>query len=52
MQPKVWLVAVRTLRAAQRCYEAHKVLTYPRTSSRVLPEDYRAEVQKLLTQFV
>lgn len=40
--------AVRTLRAAQRCYEAHKVLTYPRTSSRVLPEDYKEPVQNLL----
>lgn len=43
--------AVRTLRAAQRCYEAHKVLTYPRTSSRVLPTDYRQEVDKLLHTF-
>ncbi len=40
--------AKRTLGAAQRCYEAHKVLTYPRTSSRVLPEDYVGEVEKLL----
>jgi DNA topoisomerase-3 len=43
--------AVRTLRAAQRCYEAHKVLTYPRTSSRVLPSDYGPEVTRLLNQF-
>src|SRR5690606_5229596 len=40
--------AVRTLRAAQRCYEAHKVLTYPRTSSKALPEDYRGPVNDLL----
>ncbi len=40
--------AVRTLRAAQRCYETHKVLTYPRTSSKALPEDYRPVVTKLL----
>src|SRR5262245_10907273 len=33
--------ARRTLNAAQRCYEGHKVLTYPRTSSRALPNDYR-----------
>jgi DNA topoisomerase III len=43
--------ASRTLKAAQRCYEAHKVLTYPRTSSKVLPEDYRPEVQRLLEVF-
>ena len=27
-------------RQAQECYEKHKVLTYPRTDSRYLPEDY------------
>lgn len=36
--------ARRTLNAAQRCYEGHKILTYPRTSSRCLPEDYRSIV--------
>ncbi len=40
--------ATRTLRAAQRCYETHKVLTYPRTSSKVLPEDYKEEVARIL----
>jgi len=29
-----------TLRAAQGLYEKHKLLTYPRTDSRCLPEDY------------
>lgn len=43
--------AARALQAAQRCYEQHKVLTYPRTSSRCLPEDYRGEVDKILTSF-
>lgn len=43
--------ATRTLRAAQRCYETHKVLTYPRTSSKVLPEDYQGEVQRILGLF-
>jgi len=43
--------AARTLRAAQRCYEAHKVLTYPRTSSRVLPNEYVEGVDKLLATF-
>jgi len=40
--------ARRTLSAAQRCYERHKLLTYPRTSSRCLPEDYRDTVQRTL----
>ena len=40
--------AKRTLEAAQRCYETHKVLTYPRTSSSCLPEDYRGEVERLI----
>src|SRR3954466_15561336 len=31
--------ARRTLAAAQRCYEEHKALTYPRTSSRYLTSD-------------
>jgi DNA topoisomerase-3 len=31
--------ANRTLAAAQACYEAHKVLTYPRTNSRFLSSD-------------
>ena len=32
--------ARRTLQLAQSLYERHKVLTYPRTDSRYLPEDY------------
>jgi len=40
--------AKRTLDVAQRCYEQHKVLTYPRTQSICLPEDYLPLVQKLL----
>ncbi len=40
--------ARRTLSAAQRCYERHKVLTYPRTDSRCLPVDYRGVVQETL----
>ena len=43
--------AKRTLQAAQRCYEQHKVLTYPRTSSSNLPEDYREEVDKILVVY-
>jgi DNA topoisomerase III len=34
------LPARRTLQVAQALYERHKVITYPRTDSRALPEDY------------
>src|SRR5438132_418245 len=37
--------AKRTLAAAQRCYEEHKALTYPRTSSRYLPSDMIGEIK-------
>ena len=37
--------ARRTLAAAQRCYEEHKVLTYPRTSSRYLTSDMVSELK-------
>jgi len=32
--------AKRTLQLAQACYDRHKLLTYPRTDSKYLPEDY------------
>jgi DNA topoisomerase-3 len=37
-----------TLALAQALYEKHKALTYPRTDSRALPEDYLATVKKTL----
>ncbi len=37
--------AKTTLSLAQALYEKHKVLTYPRTDSRALPEDYLATVK-------
>ena len=37
--------ARRTLGAAQRCYEEHKALTYPRTSSRYLTSDMVGEIK-------
>jgi DNA topoisomerase-3 len=37
--------AKRTLAAAQRLYEEHKALTYPRTSSRYLPTDMVEEIK-------
>ncbi len=41
------LSASRTLEAAQALYERHKILTYPRTDSRHLPEDLAGELPKL-----
>ncbi len=37
-----------TLSLAQALYERHKALTYPRTDSRALPEDYLATVKKTM----
>jgi len=37
-----------TLAIAQALYEKHKALTYPRTDSRALPEDYLATVKKTM----
>jgi DNA topoisomerase-3 len=39
--------ARRTLGAAQRLYEEHKVLTYPRTNSRFLPTDMIPEIKPI-----
>jgi DNA topoisomerase-3 len=43
--------AKTTLALAQALYEKHKVLTYPRTDSRALPEDYLDTVKKALGMF-
>ncbi len=43
--------ARRTLQVAQQLYEKHKVLTYPRTDSRHLPEDYLATVRRTMGSF-
>jgi len=40
--------AKNTLGLAQALYEKHKVLTYPRTDSRALPEDYLGTVLQTL----
>ena len=40
--------AKNTLGLAQALYEKHKVLTYPRTDSRCLPEDYLGTVKATL----
>ena len=41
--------AKTTLSLAQSLYEKHKVLTYPRTDSRCLPEDYLATVKATMS---
>jgi len=43
--------AKRTLQLAQALYERHKVLTYPRTDSRYLPEDNLGNVKAMMTKF-
>ncbi len=40
--------AKTTLGLAQALYEKHKVLTYPRTDARALPEDYLGTVREVL----
>src|SRR5437870_674476 len=42
--------AKRTLQIAQQLYERHKVITYPRTDSRFLPEDYLPTVKSTLSK--
>ena len=44
--------AKRTLQIAQQLYERHKVLTYPRTDSRYLPEDNLSMVRSTMSSFV
>ncbi|MDP2138985.1 MAG: DNA topoisomerase, partial [Candidatus Didemnitutus sp.] len=40
--------AKRTVQIAQALYEKHKMITYPRTDSRALPEDYLPLVRETL----
>jgi len=40
--------ARRTLQIAQQLYERYKVITYPRTDSRYLPEDYLGTANNIL----
>ena len=44
------LPAGKTLRLAQALYERHKMLTYPRTDSRALPEDYPSVCKEVLAK--
>lgn len=45
---RLGFAARRTLQLAQALYEKHKLITYPRTDSRCLPEDYLTTVKKTL----
>ena len=42
--------AKNTLSIAQALYEQHKLITYPRTDSNCLPEDYLPQVNEVLAQ--
>ncbi|VVM04996.1 DNA topoisomerase 3 [Methylacidimicrobium cyclopophantes] len=44
--------AKRTLQVAQALYETHKALTYPRTDSRHLPEDYQPTVRDVVEKLI
>jgi len=46
LQREAPFTAKNTLALAQALYEKHKMLTYPRTDSRYLPEDYMARVKE------
>jgi DNA topoisomerase-3 len=48
LQREAPFTAKNTLGLAQALYERHKMLTYPRTDSRYLPEDYVSKVYETL----
>ncbi len=48
LQREAPFTAKNTLGLAQALYERHKMLTYPRTDSRYLPEDYMGKVYETL----
>ena len=48
LQREAPFTAKNTLGLAQALYERHKMLTYPRTDSRYLPEDYVSKVHETL----
>ncbi|OAM87175.1 DNA topoisomerase 3 [Termitidicoccus mucosus] len=48
---RLGLSARRTLQIAQALYEKHKLITYPRTDSRALPEDYIPTCREVLGSF-
>jgi len=48
LQREAPFTAKNTLSIAQALYERHKMLTYPRTDSRYLPEDYMSKVYETI----
>lgn len=50
LQREAPFTAKNTLSIAQALYERHKMLTYPRTDSRYLPEDYTIKVQEVMRE--
>ncbi len=46
LQREAPFTARNTLQIAQALYERHKMITYPRTDSRYLPEDYMSNVHE------
>lgn len=48
LQREAPFTAKNTLGLAQALYERHKMLTYPRTDSRYLPEDYMSKVHSTM----
>ncbi|MGK0464319.1 MAG: DNA topoisomerase-3 [Lentimonas sp.] len=48
LQREAPFTAKNTLGIAQALYERHKMLTYPRTDSRYLPEDYMGKVNETI----
>ncbi len=51
LQRETGYSARRTLQIAQALYDRHKLLTYPRTDSRCLPEDYMSTVREHFKTF-
>ncbi|MGB0591481.1 MAG: DNA topoisomerase [Myxococcota bacterium] len=49
LQRQTGMTAKRTQDVAQALYERHKLLSYPRTDSRYLPEDQRAQLSTVLS---
>lgn len=50
LQREAPFTAKNTLGLAQALYERHKMLTYPRTDSRYLPEDYLGRVHETMRE--
>lgn len=50
LQREAPFTAKNTLGLAQALYERHKMLTYPRTDSRYLPEDYMNKVHETMRE--